>query len=865
MKKFFILMILLLPLYTYAQISIGGSPYAKQLHLKSATGIPAYNLKSIDRVKLTEEDEEFPTPQRYSVFENVQINIYEGRKTQISVVGGTLWQYEVKAPGAGSVQIIFSKFVVPDKAALYIYDREYKNVAGAFTRENMQQDSTFVIADFFSDALIIEYFEPNNSEFKGEVMIGKIGQAYRNLLALSSEDADGYIGVNCPEGNEWQNEKHAVCFITFESGGNGYMCSGALINNVKNDRTPYFLTANHCISSKASATTLVSYFNFEMQGCPGLPNYGYKTMTGSTLMTTFAGSDYTLLKLASTPPLTFKPYYAGWDATGDIVPSSAGIHHPEGTPKKISLDFDPIVSFDDVISWEGGSETIANTHWQVNFDAGRTAGGSSGSPLFSSEKKIIGQLHGGDDVSNFYGKLSYSFTRKQSSYLPLKDYLDPDNTGAMKCDGYYPPGIAPEVHFAADFDAVCVSAPVTLTDYSAFSPTSREWTFNPSAVTYLNGTDKNSAQPVVSFNNGGSYDITLSVTNSAGTSARTLYGLITAGNAIDAGITTVGLVDSCVNDFDSIMLQGTGGTSFEWEILNDTGNYFFFTVLDEKTISVKMNPDASVDKNVVMHVKTTGTHGTCTGTAEADYTLIKQINDEVQYAMPVVKGVNGPFSNCCSGIEEGEPIPPYTSCTGQKSWCDEYGNGENIVEHSVWFTVTGPETELLTVKAEGFDAELALYDADTYQDLLSGNYELVAANDDFTDTDPHPEISKVPVTAGKKYWVQVDGSGGGTQSTFTLVVFDNNPTRVDETSRDLDLIIYPQPAADFLNIKCPALASGINTISIYTIQGTVVYESSDIYAASGLLTIPVHDLVTGLYFVTLTGSDYAVTARFMKE
>jgi hypothetical protein len=110
---------------------------------------------------------------------------------------------------------------------------------------NSEPDSSFTIADFPGKNLIIEYFEPLHPEFEGKVVIGQIGQAYQDIL--SSQDAaslqDSLIDINCEQGKNYQNEKHAVCKITFRIGRSGYLCSGALINNSANDGTPYFLTA----------------------------------------------------------------------------------------------------------------------------------------------------------------------------------------------------------------------------------------------------------------------------------------------------------------------------------------------------------------------------------------------------------------------------------------------------------------------------------------------------------------------------------------------------------------------------------------------------------------------------------------------
>ena len=81
------------------------------------------------------------------------------------------------------------------------------------------------------------------------------------------------------------------------------------------------------------------------------------------------------------------------------------------------------------IQWQGSASSPVASHWQVKFDVGQTAGGSSGSPLFNKKKQVIGQLHGGDDIYDLYGKLSYSWLHPSSKYKRLRSYLDPDSTG----------------------------------------------------------------------------------------------------------------------------------------------------------------------------------------------------------------------------------------------------------------------------------------------------------------------------------------------------------------------------------------------------------------------------------------------------
>ena len=121
-----------------------------------------------------------------------------------------------------------------------------------------------------------------------------------------------------------------------------------------------------------------------------------------------------------------------------------GIHHPAGDIKKVSRENDPL------ISTTFGS-CPANSHWGVTgWDEGVTEGGSSGSPLFDQNHRIVGQLHGGASacgaasLSDEYGKMSYSWNPQNSdSTNQLKYWLDPHQSNASFVNGYDPTGGVP--------------------------------------------------------------------------------------------------------------------------------------------------------------------------------------------------------------------------------------------------------------------------------------------------------------------------------------------------------------------------------------------------------------------------------------
>lgn len=101
-----------------------------------------------------------------------------------------------------------------------------------------------------------------------------------------------------------------------------------------------------------------------------------------------------------------------------------------------------------------------------DWDEGTTEGGSSGSPLFDQNHRVIGQLGGGqaacgNNKSDWYGKFSVSWTGGGTNGTRLSDWLDPLGTGATSTDTLIAPSAAPtsSPHPTA--------SPTTLADCSA--------------------------------------------------------------------------------------------------------------------------------------------------------------------------------------------------------------------------------------------------------------------------------------------------------------------------------------------------------------------------------------------------------------
>ena len=147
----------------------------------------------------------------------------------------------------------------------------------------------------------------------------------------------------------------------------GFICSGAMVNNVRQDLTPYFLTAFHCVADD-NPSTFRFYFNKEASACENtwssLGPYAYSSdLLAGSYDDCDGGAcdagDWALLLITDDIEEEWEVFYAGWDATEDNPLVSCGIHHPGGTGKKINYDDDTAYG----AWWSNANDGL--THWQV--------------------------------------------------------------------------------------------------------------------------------------------------------------------------------------------------------------------------------------------------------------------------------------------------------------------------------------------------------------------------------------------------------------------------------------------------------------------------------------------------------------------
>lgn len=232
------------------------------------------------------------------------------------------------------------------------------------------------------------------------------------------------IDISCTSGNT--TTMRAVARMTFTKDGKSYLCTGTLMNNTRQDYVPYFLSANHCISTQAVASSLETYWNYRSATCNSTQLAGdYQRIGGGALLLYASGTtDTSFMRLNSNPPSNAT--FAGWDAS---APTGAGasvfsIHHPSGDLQKYSAG--SVTSFANCDSTSSSCTSAAvggSTFHIVKWSTGVTEGGSSGGALFSSNRQVIGQLYGGTSSCSApsgwdsYGRFDIAFNASLSQWL----------------------------------------------------------------------------------------------------------------------------------------------------------------------------------------------------------------------------------------------------------------------------------------------------------------------------------------------------------------------------------------------------------------------------------------------------------------
>ncbi|SFI17502.1 trypsin-like peptidase domain-containing protein [Nitrosomonas sp. Nm34] len=269
------------------------------------------------------------------------------------------------------------------------------------------------------------------------ISLREVGHSHATSRSLKLTESEQY-DLACWAGNaEYPALKAAaastalIYFIDKESKTSS-ACTGTLLADVGGTFTPWFITANHCLSSQTEADSAEFRWYFQAITCgEDTVDFREHITSGAELLWSDSMQDVSFLKLRDLPPATI---LSGWDTDIQVGDPVWSVHHPNTDHTMVS--FGKVTEFSTLVQGDDGKVRKLNT---VKHEFGGTESGSSGSGLFTVENERAywkGTLHGGpaDDY-----KISY-YSHFLSYYTNLKQWLaDP----AINCflnwaEGFYP-------------------------------------------------------------------------------------------------------------------------------------------------------------------------------------------------------------------------------------------------------------------------------------------------------------------------------------------------------------------------------------------------------------------------------------------
>ncbi len=253
---------------------------------------------------------------------------------------GWKWQYRVKAAQAVSLNFAFTDFKLTPNAKLDIYSADLSERIRTFTSSDNNMHNELWTPVIMANDVVIELTAPQSEIDSVRLRLTRINQGYRTFAQTTEKSGSCNVDVVCSEGDDWRDEINSVAVI---STGGSTFCTGFMVNNTANDRTPYFMTAHHCKIRSYNAASLVTYWNYQTTSCGGSRN-GEKQQfnTGSEFLADSSASDFTLVKLLKQPEPEAHVSYAGFEARDIGSNGATAIHHPNTDEKSISFEFDPI-------------------------------------------------------------------------------------------------------------------------------------------------------------------------------------------------------------------------------------------------------------------------------------------------------------------------------------------------------------------------------------------------------------------------------------------------------------------------------------------------------------------------------------------
>jgi PKD repeat protein len=359
--------------------------------------------------------------------------------------------------------------------------------------------------------------------------------------------------------------------------------------------------------------------------------------------------------------------------------------------------------------------------------------------------------------------------------------------------------ILPEVEFSLSQTIPCMGESILLEDLSVYNPISWEWSFTPDYVTFVNGSDANSQNPEVLFDYGFTYSVTLTATNTNGSST------LTKNDAVMAG----GMPLPFIEDFESRSFTLNG-----WTIDNPDG---------EKTWEM-----TTIDGNGSGEVAAFVNIKSYNGLAERDRLISPPLNF---YGFKEVT-LDFEYAYAQRFAQYTDSLIVFVSGDCGESWIRMLQLGE---DGSGTFATTEPTT----------------------------NNFIPFTSDEWCGSESGPACITLDLSAWSgmnNIRVMFETYNGyGNNIILDNVQLQGEVNAVNEVENALDISVYPNPSAGLINIDLPN--NGKNSlIQVISVSGQVILERQ---AHNDLEEIDLRSFEKGIYLVKVMGEQGTAVKKIL--
>jgi hypothetical protein len=410
------------------EVKVGGLTIAEQharqlqLYRELAAQLPAGVDRTPLRVEITEADKNDllsqplngNAPLRVGVVKSLASAVGKpsGKAFNYGLVknnpnGSLVWAMTVTSPGAQAIRLHITDFSLPANTEMYFMSATGQ-VDGPYTGVGRNENGDFWTRSVASETgqLVLRYTgnRPEADMPRISFLVSEVAhirgrpprpQEQSHDTWPCSDNAVCLIDVNCVDTGPAAPAENAVAKMEWIQGPFIYTCTGGLLADTDaSTQIPYFLSANHCLTS--SNSNLETFFEYKTNTCNGACPDSLVTggtpppasTVGVTVVATGKTGDFTLMTLNQPPPAG--TVFLGWNNTPVANANGTDLYrisNPNFGPEVYSAHAVD-TSSPTCTGWPRG-ERIYSKDLE-----GATMGGSSGSPVLNSAGEVVGQLSG---------------------------------------------------------------------------------------------------------------------------------------------------------------------------------------------------------------------------------------------------------------------------------------------------------------------------------------------------------------------------------------------------------------------------------------------------------------------------------------